>query len=312
MDGEEIVAGAMVHYRSLPAGLSALAYVPMGPVVDWEDGELTLALLEYVEETVRRRRAFCLKVEPATFNSPTEVERLVGYGFQPSAQTVQPKSTILIDLDCPEDEIMARFHKKHRQKLRRAARLGVTVRPGTSADVSSFTDILGETADRKDFDAYPAEYYQTAFDLFDSQGQAQLLLASYDETVLAGIMVFTIGPRAYCMFAASRDVHRKLMPTYLLHWEGIRWARNQGCAVYDYCGIPDEVVADSEEHAHSKRTDGLWGVYRFKRGFGGEVASFVGSHDQVYQPALYSLYGQALAWIQERWGETWHRKLFSG
>jgi len=37
------------------------------------------------------------------------------------------------------------------------------------------------------------------------------------------------------------------------------------------------------------RTDGLWGVYRFKSGFGDHLVSYVGAYDYVYSAALYAL-----------------------
>jgi peptidoglycan pentaglycine glycine transferase (the first glycine) len=46
----------------------------------------------------------------------------------------------------------------------------------------------------------------------------------------------------------------------------------------------------------TRRSDGLWGVYRFKRGFGGRVVRSVGAWDYVYSPLLYWLAAKALAW----------------
>ena len=312
MDGDAIVAGAQILYRSLPLNLSRLAYVPMGPVVDWENEEHVNALLVALQHTVRRRRAFCLKLEPAVLENPDRVAKLVSHGFHPSPQTVQWRSTILIDLDCSEDEIQARFNKKHRQKLHKAAREGITVRPGTEADLPAFRSLMGETAERKEFAVYPLDYYHASYNLFASQGFGKLLLATYHDTILAGIMVFMLGARAYCMYAGSSNVNRELMPTYLLHWEGIRWAHAHGCVLYDYCGIPDEVGQDPECHAHEERHDGLWGVYRFKRGFGGQIACYMGTHDQVYCRALYFLYNLAIELLMNRLGETWNCRLFSG
>ncbi len=60
------------------------------------------------------------------------------------------------------------------------------------------------------------------------------------------------------------------MPVYLLQWEAIRWAKQQGCTVYDLWGIPDYPEEVLEEQ-FMNRSDGLWGVYRFKRGFGGKI-----------------------------------------
>jgi peptidoglycan pentaglycine glycine transferase (the first glycine) len=141
-----------------------------------------------------------------------------------------------------------------------------------------------------------------------------LLFATYQDTVLAGIMIFTLGHKAWCMYAASGNSHRNLMSTYLLHWEGIRWARAQGCTSFDYCGIPDEVGQHPQRYAHTgaERSDGPWGVYRFKRGFGGWVVRYVGAYDHVYHRPSYWLYNQAGAFLQRMWGETWHRRLRSG
>jgi lipid II:glycine glycyltransferase (peptidoglycan interpeptide bridge formation enzyme) len=62
-----------------------------------------------------------------------------------------------------------------------------------------------------------------------------------------------------------------------------------GCTTYDLWGVPDE---DEErlEAEFTGRHDGLWGVYRFKRGFGGHLLRTVGAWDRVYAPARYRLY----------------------
>lgn len=312
MEKNTIVAGAQILYRSLPLKLGKLAYVPMGPVVNWENEDHVRALLVSLQRTARRRGAFCLKLEPAAINSPDPLAILASQSFQPSPCTVQWRSNILIDLDCTEDEILTRFSKKHRQKLHKAAREGIIIQSANIEDLPAIRTLLDDTAERKAFAVYPQEYYQTCFTLFASERLANLLLATYQDRLLAWIMVFVLGKKAYCLYAASGSEHRDLMPTYLLHWEGIRWAHAQGCLVYDYCGIPDEVGQDPDNYAHEERHDGLWGVYRFKRGFGGQVVSYIGTHDQIYHRLLYNLYNNVIGILRNKMGETWNRKLFSG
>lgn len=79
------------------------------------------------------------------------------------------------------------------------------------------------------------------------------------------------------------------MPTYLLQWEALRWSAAQGCTSYDLWGVPDEDETVLEEQ-FEQRSDGLWGVYRFKRGFGGRLRRAAHAWDRVYQPLLYRLY----------------------
>jgi peptidoglycan pentaglycine glycine transferase (the first glycine) len=76
----------------------------------------------------------------------------------------------------------------------------------------------------------------------------------------------------------------------------MRWARTRSCLEYDLWGVPDqdEKVLES---GFQDRSDGLWGVYRFKRGFGGSLRRAAGPWDRVYQQAAYRLY---LLWSQ-RW-----------
>ena len=102
-------------------------------------------------------------------------------------------------------------------------------------------------------------------------------------------MAFRHEQDAYYFYGASSDQHRNLMPSYLTQWAAICWAKNQGCIRYDLWGIPDADLATLEAEFQQRR-DGLWGVYRFKRGFGGQVVQSIGAYDYVYNPLLYQLY----------------------
>jgi lipid II:glycine glycyltransferase (peptidoglycan interpeptide bridge formation enzyme) len=115
------------------------------------------------------------------------------------------------------------------------------------------------------------------------------LLAEHEGRLLAGLVVFGQGDTACYMYGASADEGRYLMPNYLLQWEAMLWARERGCRLYDLWGIPDEDAATLEAH-FTERSDGLWGVYRFKRGFGGRVVRAAGAWDLVYAPLRYQLY----------------------
>ena len=132
-------------------------------------------------------------------------------------------------------------------------------------------------------------YYRRAYELFHPQGLAELLVAEFEGKPLAALMVFANGERSWYLYGASNDEERNRMPTYLLHWQAIQWARARGCLTYDLWGVPD--VEETELEAQfENRHDGLWGVYRFKRGFGGQVLRAAQAQDRVYLRLLYSLY----------------------
>lgn len=284
----ERVNDVLLLFRPLPFGLS-LAYVPRGPQAV-EANPAAATLLTRLDSAARRRRAILLKVEPDLPDLPEHAQTLAGLGFRPSPHTVQPRRSIVLDLAGSEDDVLARMKQKTRYNIRLAGKKGVAARPAaTPADVTAFTDLMRATGERDRFGVHAPAYYRAAFDLFQPLGQCALILAEWEGRLLAGVMAFILGERAWYFYGASADEERQRMAPYLAQWEAIRWARAQGARWYDLWGVPDEDEAALEAQFES-RQDGLWGVYRFKRGWGGRLVRSVGAWDRVYNPLLYAAY----------------------
>ncbi len=294
--GGNLVAGAQLLTRWSPLHLFSVVYVPKGPVLSWRDPEAVRELLGELRVAAKIQRAILLRIEPNLPDSEmTEIEHLlVEAGFRPAGRSVQPRRTLLVDIGGEEDEILGRMKQKTRYNIRLAGRKGVTVREGGMEDLDAFNRLMQVTGGRNAFGVHNAAYYQRAFDLFAAQGRVGLLLAEYDGRPLAALMVFVLGETAWYLYGASGDEERKRMPTYLLQWEAMRWARARGCRHYDLWGVPD---ADREtlEADFSERSDGLWGVYRFKRGFGGQLVRWAGAYDLVFNRPLYRLFRNLIA-----------------
>mgnify|MGYP001048111846 CR=1 FL=1 len=293
--GDQIVAGAQVLFRRLPAGIGTLAYVPKGPVVDWASKEESARLMAALDRAARAQGTIALSVEPNQPDDASQRRTLRSLGFRPAPfGAVQPRRTLVIDITPKEDDILMAMKSKTRYNIRLAGRKGVTIREGGADDVSTFNELLAATAERADFGVHPPAYYEAAYRLFAPRDWAQILLAEVEGQAVAGLMVFAIAPRSWYFYGASINAHREKMPTYLLQWEAIRWAKARGCETYDLWGVPD---ADEEtlEDQFTERSDGLWGVYRFKRGFGGDLVRSVGTWDRVQAPLRYQLYKGALS-----------------
>jgi peptidoglycan pentaglycine glycine transferase (the first glycine) len=287
-EGDKIVGGALVLYRALPLRVpGSLAYVPRGPVVDWNDRAAVDALMGALDTETKKRRAFALKIEPNGADSAEMRERLTALKFRP-APHVQPLQTILLDITGSEDDILARMSQSTRRKVRTGAKRDIEVRRGAAEDVRSFSSLMQVTGSRNEFGVHTGAYYEKAFALF-APDHAALLMASYQGKDLAGLMVFAYGNTAWYFYGASSNEERERMPTYALQWEAIRWARERGCTIYDLWGIPNEDEATLEAQFQT-RNDGLWGVYGFKRGFGGEIVRGTGGWDRAYNPLLYGIY----------------------
>jgi lipid II:glycine glycyltransferase (peptidoglycan interpeptide bridge formation enzyme) len=285
-------AAAQILFRRLPLG-QTIAYIPKGPVVDWSNSEQCRALFAAIRAVAQKRRAIFLKIEPDVLCQPDNSRAnaaacvLSQHGFT-CADTIQPQSSILVDIRGDDETILSAMKQKTRYNIRLAERKGVTIRQGNKTDLSIFYDLSRQTAARDGFGIHSRAYYQTAYRLFAPQ-RCVLLLAEFAGEPLAGLMAFCFGQMAYYFYGASANAHRNLMATYLIQWAAIQWAKNQGCATYDLWGIP-AVNVDALEAEFSNRNDGLWGVYRFKRGFGGQVVKSIGAYDYIYHRPLYRLY----------------------
>lgn len=285
---------ALILYKALPMRLPAsLAYVPRGPVVNWGSDPDVRAVFTEIDHAAKAHRAFALTIEPDLEDTAENCARLQSLGFRPSPQDIQPPRTILIDITGSEDDILMRMSQSTRRKVRTGTKKDIIVRRGTASDLASFNTLMNVTGSRNEFGVHSPDYYRLAFDLFAPE-HAALLIASYEGKDLAALMVFAFGDMAWYFYGASSNEERERMPAYALQWEAIRWAREQGCTTYDLWGIPDADETALEAQFQS-RSDGLWGVYGFKRGFGGRVWRSIGAWDRVYNPLLFKAYTLALS-----------------
>jgi len=278
-------SGALVLFRLLPGGMS-IAYIPKGPV------GFSTELFSEIDQVCRANKAIFLKVEPNAWEPWKADLAMTGVNWLPS-RPIQPRRTVMINLEGSEEDILGRMKQKTRYNIHLAEKKEVLVK--ASDDIAVFHRMALQTSERDEFGVHSIAYYQKVYNLFHPAGECELLTAEYDHQPLASIFVMAHGEYAYYMYGASSNAERNRMPTYLIQWKAIQWAKAHGCKWYDLWGIPDleeEVLEESftQKHAH----DGLWGVYRFKRGFGGETWRSAGAWDRIYNKPLYWLYQRYL------------------
>ena len=282
--------GAQILFRKLPLRFT-VGYIPKAVISDQlsvSSDQLSVNSDQFwreIDSVCRNYRAIFLKIEPDLWGDQ-QLETL-NLKLETSPHNIQPPRTILINIKDNEDTILARMKQKTRYNIRLAEKKGVTVRAWD--DIDSFHKMMLVTGGRDGFGVHSLEYYKRAYELLQPKGLGEILLAEYEGKSLAALFVARNGNRAYYLYGASTDEERNRMPTYLLQWEAMKWAKARGCEEYDLWGVPDEDEATLEANFES-RHDGLWGVYRFKRGFGGELKRAAQAMDRVYNLFLYWAY----------------------
>jgi serine/alanine adding enzyme len=295
-DGSAAVQLLIRPYRGL-----AVAYVPRGPVLS-SDVASNRALIDAVARLARSHRAAFVRLEPDVLEDDHRAKSLLALlrdaGFKTSDRTLQPRSSIRLDLTPTQDELMAAFSKGHRADIRRAERDGVVIRVGTpEADADVLHQMLVATNRRKSFGFHSAAYYRRLLHAFGDA--ARLQVAEIDGTPIGASLILAWGRHGTYLSAGSNAAGLEHRAAHLLQWHAIQWAKQRGAVTWDLWGIADArgrfelAAADGADEsrldaleAEAKR-DPLDGVYRFKKGWGGEVVRTVPAFDRVFVAPAY-------------------------
>ncbi len=286
---------ALVSVGVRRVGVFKVLYAPKAPILAANDPDLLAGVLDHLEGFARTSGAIWLKLDPdviAATGVPHEdddapdpfgaqvIDLLTARGWRFSADQVQFRNTITLDLTRSTDDLLAAMNQTTRRKIRIAEREGVTVRAGTLDDLPVLYDLYRVTGERDNFLIRPPDYYEQAWRDFIAAGLAHPLIAEVDGVPVAHVILFHVGQTCWYMYGASSDQQRDKMPNYALQWAAIQWAQAQGYTTYDFWGAPDDFT----------ESDRLWGVYNFKRGFRGVVTRHIGAWDYAPNPLLYRAY----------------------
>jgi len=281
------VAAVSILKRSIPVLKKHIFYAPRGPVLDMSYPGLFSFLMGEIKKLAQKHNGMFLKIDPDVSSEDfIWQDALKNEGFSSAEkgqgfEGVQPKYVFRLDISPDEEQLMSNFHQKTRYNIRLAERKGVKIiNNGTKEDLPVFYQVLRETCERDRFLVRSYQYFADLYDFLTPSGYTRLFLAKLEDKVIAGAILLKIGDKAWYLYGASSNKARNTMPNYLMQWEMIRWAKSQGCTLYDFRGVPGKLTEDNP----------LYGLYRFKKGFNGVFTEFIGEYDLVYQPGFYRLY----------------------
>src|SRR5574344_81693 len=271
-DKNEITGTMSVLIRKTPVFNKTIMYAPRGFVCDINDKETLSKLTEEVKKLAKKHNSFIFKMDPDVPNNNEEFKKILqdlGFKLKKNIKNVhdviQPKYAMRIDLrNKTEEELLQSFHSKTRYNIRLAIKKGVTVREGKREELEIFHKIMKETGERDNFFIRDLSYFQKIYDVM-SPKYAKLIIVEYEGTPIAAALPILYGDKVWYLYGGSSNEYRNLMPSYLMQWEMIKWAVENKCNVYDFRGVTGFDNENSPQY----------GVYRFKKGFNGEVVEFI-------------------------------------
>ena len=288
---------ALILLRKLPLGVT-FGYSPRGPL--FSSREALEALFLAGGRLLKEEKALVWKMDPPILDGDElwldcvqkNRIRLIDTGLDFAG--VQPRYVMTLNLSNSTDTLLKNMKSKTRYNIGYAQRKGVQiVRAKERRLLNVFYVLLQETALRDGFTIRPIDYYEAMWEHLVENNLAQLFLAYHDNTPLAGAICFRLPHRVWYVYGASSNEKRNLQASHLIQWEMIRWAKSLGTKVYDFRGVSGDLREDNP----------LYGLYRFKEGFGARLDTYVGEFDLPISQGGYVLWQGGLAlhnWMRER------------
>ncbi|WTW92982.1 peptidoglycan bridge formation glycyltransferase FemA/FemB family protein [Streptomycetaceae bacterium NBC_01309] len=316
------VGAALVLYRKVPKLPLWFAYLPEGPVIDWDDHDID-RWLDPLLAHLRAQGVFTVRMGPAPAHrrwygetvkdavkrglthldqvTPDEIDpvgatlagRLHARGWRSAGSgggdDAQPRYVFHLPMQGRGlDEIRAGMNQEWRRGLAKAEKSGVETSIGGPADLPQFFDLLRVTEARNGFRlGRTLEYYSRQYRVLNTEepGRMRLYLARHQGRLLAAHTMLSVGNRVWYQTGASADQGREVRPSHALQWRMIRDAHERGTPVYDMRMVSPVIAAD----------DRRFGVLRWKLGTGGHVVENMGEWEYALNGPLHRAFQLYLA-----------------
>lgn len=292
-DGE-IIGALSVLIRKVPWLPFTIMYAPRGPVCDVHDKAVIAALFAGARALAVKYRSYIFKIDPDVPVDDKEFMAIMGsFGFElhgdgKNFDSIQPRFVFRLNIEGKtEDEVFAGFHSKTRYNIRVAKKHGVEIKISDKSALPEFVELMRETGKRDGFSTRPIEYFEGMLDAFGKQ--ARLYMAYYQGKAIAGTLAIQYGDKVWYNYGASSNQYRNMMPNYLLQWEMIRWAIETKCRIYDFRGVSGDLSPNNP----------LYGLYRFKKGFNGDLTEFCGEFDLILNRPVAILADKGIKFLKK-------------
>ena len=285
--------------------------------MDLENTKLVDFFFDNLKSYIKSKNGYLLHIDPyyelierdrdglpveGGFNHKKALENLEKQGFKEMKNASQPKYLFVTPIENrTETELMESFKRNTRNHIRKAEKMGVTIRELGRDELDKFKKITESTSERRHFTDKPLSYYETMYDLFHDRGEVMFMVAEADvpeetestsedhkpgrtalsvseegdsvftkRTVLSAAMFMTYGFEVVYLFSGSDEKYmRDYNAQYLIQYHMLKFAAANHFEIYNFYGInglPDENSKD-------------YGIYEFKKGFGGHVVELIGSFE---------------------------------
>ncbi len=255
--------------HKIPFTNQYVGYLPKGPEPDKK-------LAEALKKIGKEQSCAFIKVEPDIELS--EIDK----SFIKSLKPLFTKYNFVVDLTKSEEELLKNMHPKTRYNIKIAQKHRVKVEE--KSDDSAFeiySKLYFETTKRQGYHGHNKNYHRKVWETLKAAGMARLLIAFYHNEPLTAWMLLNFGDTLYYPYGGSSKAHSEVMANNLVSWETIKLGKKLGLKKFDMWGALGP---------NASPQDSWFGFHKFKQGYGGELVTYIGTYDLIFNWPVYLLF----------------------
>ncbi len=173
-------------------------YSPRGYLIDFNNKELVNYFTEELKKYIKKNNGYVLRIDPYVIYKQRDIDgniveegidnssivnNLYKLGFKkvPTKNMEQVGWMFSLNLDGKsEKEILNEMKPNTRNTIRKASKIGVTIRELNYNELDKFQDIMIQTGERKNFSVRKLSYYQNMYKLLHDKNQIKYVITELD------------------------------------------------------------------------------------------------------------------------------------
>lgn len=252
--------------------------VPGGPIIDWEDTDLTGKFVDEIKRIALEEKCVFARIRPQLKSDDFSKLFFKKNGFISAPTHLHAELTSQLDMTKSEDELLANMRKTTRYEVKKAISLGIKVTTTDNPEaIKKFYSLQILTSKRQGFIPFSYNYLHKQFKVFSRMKKALLYSAELENKLLTQAFIIFYGDEAAYHYGASTQDGRNYPGSYIIQWEAIKEAKKRGLKSYNFWGVSPD---DQKDHR-------FYGISIFKRGFGGVDFEYLHAQDLVINRPRY-------------------------
>lgn len=313
---EQYIYAAMILWKKILGNIN-ICYAPRGILGDLNDTILLEIFTIELKKYLKKRGAVFLKIDPLIDYSVRDrdgkvikilgddiINNLNNLGYHHQGFTtgygsdIQYRWSFYLDI---QKDYLNNLDSRCKRCLNKANKYPLTIKDVDDTNIYEFKELMESTSIRHNSFDRSLEYYKTLkrclkdniffkivyidrdkyLSTFIGDKNYDLIKNNHKKLIPISCGVFIKDNNAmHYVYGGNDYKYMSFMGSYRLQKYMIDYSKDKGIPIYDFGGISGNFDTNSKHY----------GIYEFKRGFGGSVQEYIGEFDLIINKPLYILY----------------------